>query len=36
MMRTSPLRYAWDAEPPILPDEGGHYPIAVPGVTKFI
>jgi predicted dehydrogenase len=32
----SPSRYAWDAEPPILPDKDGNYPIAVPGVTKFV
>jgi len=31
----SPKRYAWDADPPILPDEQGNYPIAVPGVTRF-
>lgn len=32
----SPKEYAWDAEPPILPDENGNYPIAVPGETKFV
>lgn len=32
----SPKRYAWDAEPPILPDENGQYPMAVPGITKFV
>ena len=31
----SPKRYAWDAEPPILPDAHGQYPLAVPGVTPF-
>jgi len=31
----SPARYAWDADPPILPDENGRYPIAAPGVTEF-
>jgi len=31
----SPARYAWDADPPILPDENGQYPLAVPGVTQF-
>jgi predicted dehydrogenase len=31
----SPAKYAWDAEPPILPDASGNYPMAVPGVTKF-
>ena len=32
----SPERYAWDAPAPILPDENGDYPIAMPGVTKFV
>jgi hypothetical protein len=32
----SPARYAWDAAPPVLPDRDGGYPIAVPGVTKFV
>ena len=32
----SPDRYAWDANPPVLPDENGRYPMAVPGVTKFV
>jgi predicted dehydrogenase len=32
----APKSYAWDADPPILPDAEGNYPVAVPGVTKFI
>jgi len=32
----SPKRYAFDAEPPILPDADGKYPVAMPGVTKFV
>jgi hypothetical protein len=32
----SPARSAWDAQPPILLDEKGSYPIALPGVTKFV
>jgi predicted dehydrogenase len=32
----SPARYAWDADPPTLPDENGHYQIAMPGVTKLV
>ncbi len=32
----SPARYAWDADPPVLPDQNGQYPIAVPWITKFI
>ena len=29
-----PVRYAFDAEPPVLPDERGRYPIPVPGTTR--
>ena len=29
-----PARYAFDAEPPVLPDEHGRYPIPVPGTTR--
>ncbi|HVS63460.1 MAG TPA: Gfo/Idh/MocA family oxidoreductase [Thermoanaerobaculia bacterium] len=32
----SPARYAWDADPPVLPDAEGRYPIAVPGVTEAL
>jgi predicted dehydrogenase len=32
----SPARYAWDADPPTLPDKDGRYKIAMPGVTKLI
>lgn len=31
-----PREYAWNAAPPVLPDENGLYPVAVPGVTKFM
>lgn len=30
-----PKAYAFDAEPPVLPDANGLYPVAVPGVTKY-
>ncbi len=30
-----PKKYAFDAPPPVLPDENGFYPIATPGVTKY-
>jgi len=30
-----PKTYAFDAEPPVLPDANGLYPVAVPGVTKY-
>jgi myo-inositol 2-dehydrogenase/D-chiro-inositol 1-dehydrogenase len=29
-----PERFAWDAPPPVLPDEHGRYPVPVPGVTR--
>jgi hypothetical protein len=32
----SPTAYTWDATPPILPDEDGKYPIAMPGITRFL
>ncbi len=31
-----PERYAWDANPPVMPDENGYYPIPMPGVTKAL
>ncbi|MBD0296085.1 MAG: Gfo/Idh/MocA family oxidoreductase [Flavisolibacter sp.] len=30
-----PKEYAWNAPPPVLPNEEGLYAVAVPGVTKF-
>jgi predicted dehydrogenase len=30
-----PQKYAWDAQPPVLPDANGFYPVATPGVTKY-
>lgn len=32
----SPARYAWDAEPPVLPNKDGYYPVAIPGVSKVV
>jgi len=32
----SPKRYAFDAEPPTVRDADGKYPVAMPGVTKFV
>lgn len=29
-----PKRYAFDAEPPVVADANGQYPVAMPGVTK--
>ncbi len=34
--RLAPATYRFDAEPPIKPGPDGRYPIAVPGVTKFV
>ena len=31
-----PQTYAWDADPPVMPDEEGFYPIPTPGVTKAL
>lgn len=31
-----PQKYAFDATPPILPDANGLYPVAIPGVTKYV
>ncbi len=31
-----PKQFAWDAEPPVLPDKNGIYPVAVPGKTDVI
>jgi len=33
-LRLAPERYAFDADPPTLPDAAGNYPIAVPGVSR--
>ncbi len=32
----APQRYAWDAEPPVVPDASSCYPCAMPGVTKVL
>lgn len=32
----SPKQYDWKADPPILPNSDGYYPVAVPGVTKVV
>ena len=29
-------KYTFDATPPVLPDENGNYPVAVPGVTQVV
>ena len=31
----APRSYAWDADPPTLPDADGKYAVAIPGVTKL-
>ena len=30
-----PTAYDFNAQPPVLPDAAGNYPVAIPGVTKF-
>ena len=32
----SPAKYTWDANPPVMPDAEGRYPIAIPGQTKVV
>ena len=31
-----PTRYAWDADPPVMPDAKGRYPVPIPGVTQAL
>lgn len=31
-----PERFAWDANPPVMPDENGNYPVPVPGKTEVL
>ncbi|HMB63313.1 MAG TPA: hypothetical protein VKN36_09590, partial [Eudoraea sp.] len=31
-----PDKYSWDAEPPVLPDANGYYPVPVPGITQVL
>lgn len=31
-----PKVYDWNAAPPVLPNDDGYYPVATPGVTKFM
>ncbi len=31
----APARYAFDANPPTMPDKDGRYSVAMPGRTKF-
>lgn len=31
-----PNQYSWDADPPVLPDANGHYPVPIPGVTEVL
>ncbi len=35
-LNLQPKKYDWDAAPPILPNDDGYYPVAVPGVTKYV
>ena len=31
-----PKIYDWNATPPVVPNEDGYYPVAIPGVTKYL
>jgi predicted dehydrogenase len=31
-----PKAYDWNATPPVVPNADGYYPVAIPGVTKYI
>ena len=35
-LNLQPDKYDWNASPKILPDANGFYPVAVPGVTRFV
>ncbi len=35
-LNLQPSSYDWNAMPQVLPDANGFYPVAVPGVTKFV
>lgn len=35
-LNLQPDSYDWNAKPKVLPDANGFYPVAVPGVTKFV
>ena len=32
-LKLVPDTFAWDVDPPVVPDASGHYPVAVPGVS---
>lgn len=31
-----PEKFAWDANPPVMPDKNGNYPVPVPGQTEVV
>ena len=35
-MSIMPSKYDWNANPPVMPDEDGYYPIPMPGSTEVI
>ena len=35
-LNLQPKAYDWNAMPQLIPDADGHYPIAIPGVTKYV
>jgi hypothetical protein len=35
-LNLQPSAYTWDTLPQLLPNADGFYPVAIPGVTKFV
>ena len=35
-LNLQPKVYDWNATPPVVPDADGYYPVATPGVTKYV
>ncbi|GLR17387.1 Gfo/Idh/MocA family protein [Portibacter lacus] len=31
-----PTKYSFDADPPVMPDENGNYPVPIPGITEVL
>ena len=32
----APQEYTWNADPPVMPDSNGNYPVPIPGMTKVV
>jgi len=35
-VRLAPMTYAMDAQPPVIADSSGRYPVAIPGTTQVL